>query len=76
MRIANTIIDTDSMSIEEMDMFIAELRRIRARKHLAETLKGRMAELIGDAQAAGFDFIDKNFGYIIQSKDLDLYDNQ
>ena len=48
MRIGRMIIDTDNMSIEEMDVLIREMRRIRARKLKAEELKNRMLELAGE----------------------------
>ena len=35
MRIGRTIIDTDNMSVEDMDVIINELRAIRSRKRKA-----------------------------------------
>ena len=76
MRIGRTIIDTDNMSVEDMDVIIKELRAIRARKLKAEELKNQMRELIADAKENGFTFIDKDFGQVWTSDDVELYDER
>jgi len=76
MRIGRMIIDTDNMSIEDMDTIIREMRAIRARKLKAEELKNRMLELIADAKENGFTFIDKDFGQVWTGNDVELYDEQ
>ena len=76
MRIGRMIIDTDNMSIEDMDTIIREMRSIRARKLKAEELKSRMLELIADAKENGFTFIDKDFGQVWTCNDVELYDEQ
>ena len=76
MRIGRAIIDTDNMSIEDIEVVIKELRAIRARKLKAEELMNRMLELIADAKENGFAFIDKDFGYVVGNTDLTLYDEQ
>jgi hypothetical protein len=76
MRIGRMIIDTDNMSIEDMDTIIREMRAIRARKLKAEELITRMKELITDAKENGFTFIDKDFGQVWTCNDVELYDEQ
>ena len=76
MRIGRIVIDTDAMSIEEMDAIIREMRKIRARKLKAAELKNRMLELIADAKENGFTFIDKDFGQVWTGNDVELYDEQ
>ena len=76
MRIGRIIIDTDNMSIEDMDTIIREMRAIRARKLKAEELKNRMLELIADAKENGFTFIDKDFGQVWTGNDVELYDEK
>ena len=76
MRIGRTIIDTDNMSAEDMEVIIKELRAIRARKLKAEELKTRMLELIADAKENGFTFIDKDFGQVWSGNDVELYDER
>lgn len=76
MRIGRMMIDTDNLSIEDMDTIIKELRAIRARKLKAEELKVRMLELIADAKENGFTFIDKDFGQVWTGNDVELYDER
>lgn len=76
MRIGRIMIDTDNMSIEDMDTIIREMRSIRARKLKAEELKTRMLELIADAKENGFTFIDKDFGQVWTGNDIELYDEK
>lgn len=76
MRIGRMVIDTDNMSIEDMETVIREMRAIRARKLKAEELKTRMLELIADAKENGFTFIDKDFGQVWTGNDFTLYDEQ
>ena len=76
MRIGRIIIDTDNMSIQDMDVIIKELRGIRARKLKAEELKNQMRELIADAKENGFSFIDKDFGQVWMGDEVELYDEQ
>lgn len=76
MRIGRVIIDTDNMSVQDMDVIIKELRGIRARKLKAEELKNQMLELIADAKENGFTFIDKDFGQVWTGNDVELYDEQ
>lgn len=76
MRIGRMMIDTDNLSIEDMDAIIKELRAIRARKLKAEELKTRMLELIADAKENGFTFIDKDFGQVWTGNDVELYDER
>ena len=76
MRIGRIIIDTDNMSIEEINNIISELRAIRARKLKAEELKDHMIALIAEAKENGFAFIDKDFGQVWTGNDVELYDEQ
>ena len=76
MRIGRTIIDTDSMSVEDLSVIIRELRDIRARKLKAEQLKHDMLALIADAKENGFTFIDKDFGQVWACNDFELYDER
>lgn len=76
MRIGRIVIDTDNMSIEDMDTVIREMRAIRARKLKAGELKTQMLELIADAKENGFTFIDKDFGQVWTGNDVELYDER
>jgi len=76
MRIGRMMIDTDNLSIEDMDTIIKELRVIRARKLKAEELKSRMMELLADAKENGFTFIDQDADQIWVGYDVVVYDEQ
>jgi hypothetical protein len=76
MRIGRINIDTESISTEELSQIINDLIRIRARKLKAEIYRDSMNELIADAKAAGFTFIDKDFGQVLQENDFVMYDEQ
>jgi hypothetical protein len=76
MRIGSIIIDFDSLTTEDLTMVINEARRIRKRKGEAESYKTRMRDLLEEAKAEGFDFIDKSSGAVIAPFDFELYDNQ
>lgn len=76
LRIGRTIIDTRDWSVEDYDVIIRDLRKERARKAKANELKSRMMELLQDAKAEGFDFVDKDFGNVWTPTDVELYDNQ
>ena len=76
MRIGRTIIDIESMSIEDLRTIEHEIHTLRRRREQAESFKARMRDLIEEATAEGFDFIDKDFGNVIRPEDVSLYDNK
>lgn len=76
LRIGRTIIDTADWSSKDYDVIIHDLRKERARKAKAEELKTRMTELINEAKDNNFDFVDKDFGNILNPNDFELYDNE
>ena len=76
MRIGRTIIDIENLSIEDMKTIEHEIHILRKRREEKESFKNRMQELLEEARAAGFDFIDKDFGNVIRPVDIEMYDNQ
>ena len=76
MRIGRTIIDIESLSIEDLKTIEREIHILRKRREEKESFKNRMQELLEEAQAAGFDFIDKDFGNVIRPIDIEMYDSQ
>lgn len=76
MRIGRTIIDIESMSIEDLKTIEHEIHTLRRRRETAESYKARMYSLLEEAKAEGFDFIDKDFGNVIRPADVELYDNK
>lgn len=76
MRIGKTLIDTDSMSIEELNMVINELWNIRERKGQARALQVKMNDLILEAKEQGFTFIDNTCGYVREVDDFTMFDER
>ena len=76
MRIGNTILDTDYMSVTEITELIKKLRTIRDRKcHAANYLHG-LEDLVHEAKTEGYVFCSKHTGEVFHSDDWDLYDEQ
>lgn len=76
MRIGKTVLDTDNMTAEELTMYINALSRIRTRRTRQETLTQRMNDLILQAKADGFTFIDKDFGFVREVDDFTMLDEK
>jgi hypothetical protein len=76
MRIGRTIIDTDNMSAEDMDVIIKALRAIRARKLKAEELNNRMNELLAEAKENNFIFINDYTGQVLPQEYIKVIDEQ
>ena len=74
MRIGRFVIDTDSMTIEEITILINELRNIRKRKEQKEHYISAIRDIITDAQEESFANHDKDFGQIIEGDDLIIQD--
>ncbi len=71
-----TMIDTDSMSVEEVNALIRALRAVRARKLQAEELQSRMNDLLTEAKENGFIFIDQSSDQIWTGDDVVVYDER
>jgi hypothetical protein len=76
MRIGRTIIDTDNMSAEDMDVIIKALRAIRARKLQAEELNNRMNTLLTEAKENNFIFINDYTGQVLPQEYIKVIDEQ
>ena len=76
MRIGRIMIDTDNMSIEELKTLEQEFHKIRRRKEQAASFCERLNELIAEAKAEGFTFVDKDFGQVIMGNDFMVYDER
>ena len=76
MRIGKIMIDTDNMSIDELNMIITKLRDIRKRKEQAHALQMKMNDLILEAKEQGFTFIDNACGFVREVDDFTMYDER
>ena len=69
MRIGKAIVDTDNMTVEELDILIDGLTHIKAQKERAESFRRQMNRLIEKAKSEGFVFIDKDYGFVREVDD-------
>lgn len=76
MVIGKIMIDTNSMSLEEVTAAIETLRKVRTRKAKARELIDRMNDVIREAQEYGFAFIDNTCGFVREPDDFNLYDGK
>lgn len=76
MRIGKIMIDTNSMSDEELTAIIDNLITIRARKRTETILRKHMNDLILEAKEKGFTFIDNTCGFVREVDDFTLYDER
>ena len=76
MRIGRINIDTDAMTIKELNDVINELTKIRGRKIKAEHFMDAMHDLLEEARTAGFTFVDKDFGQVLRHNDFTIYDEE
>jgi hypothetical protein len=76
MRIGRINIDTDAMTVKELNDIINELTKIRGRKIKAGHFMDAMHDLLEEARTAGFTFVDKDFGQVLQQNDFVIYDEQ
>ena len=75
-RIGATILDTDSLSAEDIDVIVEDLKQVAARKRKKDWLLKRFTDLIATARNEGFDFVEKDFGNVLTSIDWDIYDHR
>lgn len=76
MRIGRTIINTDNMSAEDMEVIIKELLAIRVRKLKAEELNSRMNDLLAEAKEHNFIFINEYTGQVLPQEYIKVIDEQ
>lgn len=74
MIIGNVILDTDSMTYNEVDDLIQKLRDIRKRKGEARSCKESFDERISTAKELGFTYINVYTGEVLEAKDWIVFD--
>lgn len=75
-RIGATILDTDPLSAEDIDIIVKDLKHVAARKRRKESLLEQFTDLIATARNEGFDFVEKDFGNVLVSVNWDIYDHR
>ena len=76
MRIGNVILDTDNMSVQDMDVLIKELKLIRERKGEARGYKQRLGTIIENMRDEGFTFCSKHTGEVLNANDYVVFDDR
>lgn len=74
MRIGNVILDTENMSLTEINKLMRELRGVRDRKDKARDCKLRMRNAVEDSKANSFRYINRYTGEIFNPDDWWVYD--
>lgn len=73
-RIGSTILNTDIMSADEIDILTEELRNIATRKRRAEVLLCRFSKLVEEARQEGFEFVEEEFHNVLTSDKWGIID--
>ena len=76
MKIGNVMINTDEMSIEELDALIWEARRIRSRKNGARDFYCGFEDLLSGAKERGYVLCSRFTGEILNASDWGVYDEE
>ena len=67
-------LDTDNITLDELNNVIYKLRVMRDHKRKADALIKELNELLAKASEEGYDFIDKAFGYVLKPDDFEIHD--
>lgn len=74
MRIGKVILDTDNMTLSEINQIMGELREIRKRKEQARDCKIRMTNAVEESGERGFRYINRYTGELFNANDWWVYD--
>lgn len=74
MRIGSVILDTDNMSVEDVNVLINQLKQVRARKSEARSYKQRLASMLEGMKEEGFTFCSQYTGEVLKAEDWLVYD--
>ena len=76
MRIGKVLIETDDMSIEDLDALIKEAKRVRSRKNGAREFYCSFEDLLSGAKDRGYALVSKYTGEVLNASDWGVYDEQ
>lgn len=76
MKIGPATIDTNSMTLEEVDTLIKELRRIRERRNNAHSRMNQFSSMLEAMKDEGLSFCDKYTGEVLDASHFVVYDNK
>lgn len=75
MRIGNTILDIENLSLEGLETLIKAARRIRVRKEHARDINATLHSLVSGAKEINFSICSKYTGEVLNPDDWVIYDN-
>lgn len=76
MRIGPIVIDTDNMTIEEMENMFREVSRILDRKKGARHCKEGLKDAVAEAKKHQYAFCNRYTGEVFNPNDWDVYDEK
>ena len=76
MRIGKVLIETDDMSIEDLDALIKEAKRVRSRKNGAREFYCGFEDLLSGAKDRGYALCSRYTGEVLKASDWVVYDEQ
>ena len=75
MKMRNLIMDTNDLTLEEVDGLIQELRKVRARKGEARARHQNLCAMVENMKDDNFVFCSKYTGEVLNPNDWVVYDN-
>lgn len=76
MKIGNVTINTEDMSLEDLDALVKEAKRVRSRKYNAREYFCRFEDLLSEVKDRGYALCDRYTGEVLKAKDWVVYDNE
>ena len=76
MKIGPFKMETDEMTLEMVDAWIRELKKVRVRKAEGDKFIERFNDLIAEVQEKGFDFCCRDTGEVLMPKYWMLFDRE
>ena len=76
MRIGPTVIDTENMTVEEVEILYQQIRTIYIRKKNARSCKCNLKDVIKRARDDGYVFCSNTTGEVFNPDDWDVYDEK
>lgn len=74
MKIQNWTLNTDIMTLEEVDDLVQKLREVRKRKSEAKDCKSGFDTRIANAKEVGFTFVNVDTGEVLKPEDWVVFD--
>ena len=76
MRIGKILIDTEDMSVEDLDALIKEAKRVRSRKNGAREFYCGFEDLLSGAKDRGYTLCSRYTGEVLKASDWVVYDEE